>query len=83
MSAISCAIYNLVLTFIQSFVKDCKRLIELAMLPVMKHIKSIFGRALHAKLCALMIDSANQLFFTSEKKAVNRFIAAIYNEYAY
>ena len=48
-----------------------------------KNIKSIFPRAFHAKLCALTIDSANQLFFTEVKKAVNRVIVAIYNEYAY
>ena len=34
------------------------------------------------KSCALMIDLANQLFFT-EEKIVQKFIAEILNEYVY
>ena len=52
------------------------------MLPIPKNIKSIFLAVSRIKSCALMIDLANQLFFT-EEKVVQKFIAEILNEYVY
>ena len=53
------------------------------MLLILKNIKIIFLEVLLTKLYVLMINLANQLFFTKEKNAVNKSIEAILKEYDY
>ena len=53
------------------------------MLLIPKSIKSIFLAVLLTKLYVLIIDLANQSFFTEEKNAVNKFIEAILKENEY
>ena len=58
-------------------------MINILMLLILKNIKIIFLEVLLTKLYVLMINLANQLFFTKEKNAVNKSIEAILKEYDY
>ena len=58
-------------------------MINILMLLISKNIKIIFLEVLLKKLYVLMINLANQLFFTKEKNAVNKSIEAILKEYDY
>ena len=58
-------------------------MITILMLLILKNIKIIFLEVLLTKLYVLMINLANQLFFTKEKNAVNKSIEAILKEYDY
>ena len=58
-------------------------MINILMLLISKNIKIIFLEVLLTKLYVLMINLANQLFFTKEKNAVNKSIEAILKEYDY
>ena len=49
----------------------------------MKNIKNTFLAVLPTKLFGLMKNLVNQLFFTGEKNAINRFIKVILKEYDY
>ena len=49
------------------FKGESKILIEVAMLPILKNIKSIFLVVFLVKACALMIDLANWSFSTEKK----------------
>ena len=58
-------------------------MINILMLLILKNIKIIFLEVLLTKLYVLMINLANQLFFTKEKNAVNKSIEAILKECDY
>ena len=58
-------------------------MINILMLLLSKNIKIIFLEVLLTRLYVLMINLANQLFFTKEKNAVNKSIEAILKEYDY
>ena len=58
-------------------------MINILMLLISKNIKIIFLEVLLKKLYVLMINLANQLFFTKEKNAVSKSIEAILKEYDY
>ena len=49
-------------------------MVENIVLHTLKNMKIIFVAVLLIKLCELMIDLANLLFFKEEKNAVHRFI---------
>ena len=55
-------------------------MIEVIIIHILKNIKNTFVAVLLIKLCVLMINLANQLFFMHEKNTVNHFIKSILKE---
>ena len=55
-------------------------MIEVTIIHILKNIKNTFVAVLLIKLCVLMINLANQLFFMHEKNTVNHFIKSILKE---
>ena len=63
--------------------KVLKVMIEIIILHILKNINHIFFAVLLTKLYVLMINFANQLFFTEKKYAIYKFIEAVLKEYDY
>ena len=58
-------------------------MIKIIILHTLKNIKNTFLAVLCTKLFVLMINLANQLLFTEEKNAINRFIEITFEGYDY
>ena len=59
------------------FLKDLGVVIKEIMLHTLKNIKNAFLEVLLAKLFVLMIDLANQLFFTDENLKLTKHVPVI------